>query len=94
MLLYHSISWYSAVGDTAAIVLQDVILLEKTVEHLGLEVNRSKCEVVGHTHKTRKMFNSQNVIYFAEIKFVVGRLSRIANISRASSRLGAGSQER
>ena len=50
-----------AVGDTAAIVLQDFILLEKTAEHLGLEVNRSKCEVVGHTDTTRSMFNSQNV---------------------------------
>ena len=50
-----------AVGDTAAIVLKDFIVLEKTAEHLGLEVNRSKCEVVGHTDKTREMFNSQNV---------------------------------
>lgn len=50
-----------AVGDTAAIVLNDFILLEKTAERLGLEVNRSKCEVVGHTVTTRCMFNSQNV---------------------------------
>ena len=81
-----------AVGDTAAIVLKDFILLEKTAEHLGLEVNRSKCEVVGHTDKTRKMFNSQNVS--AGIKFVVGGLSRITNVSRATSQLDAGSQER
>ena len=80
-----------AVGDTAVIVLQDFILLEKTAEHLGLEVNRSKCEVVGHTDTTRSMFNSQNVTF---VKFVVGRISRIANVSRASSRLGAGSSER
>ena len=50
-----------AIGDTAAIVLQDFILLEKTAEHLGLEVNRSKCEIVGHTDTTRSMFNSQNI---------------------------------
>ena len=50
-----------AVGDTAEIVLNDFILLEMTAKHLGLEVNRSKCEVVGHTDKTRRMFASQNV---------------------------------
>jgi len=32
-----------------AIVLKDFILLEATAAHLGLDVKRSKCEVVGHT---------------------------------------------
>jgi len=41
-----------AVGDTAEIVLKDFILLESTAARLGVEIKRSKWEVVGHTEKT------------------------------------------
>jgi hypothetical protein len=57
-------------------------------EHRGVHAYRSKCEVVGHTDKTRKMFNSLNAITLPESS---GRLSRITNVSRAASQLGSGS---
>jgi len=50
-----------AVGDSAATVLNDFKQLETTAKHLGLEVKRSKCEVVGHTDDTRNMFATDNV---------------------------------
>jgi len=49
-----------AVGDTAEIVLKNFILLELTAARLGLEVKRSKCEVVVHTEKTRQLFASHD----------------------------------
>jgi len=51
-----------AIGDSAATVLNDFIHLETTANQLGLEVKRSKCEVVGHNDKTRRLFTSQNVV--------------------------------
>jgi len=30
--------------------------------HLGIEVKRSKCEIIGHTDETRDMFTSQRII--------------------------------
>jgi len=48
------------VGDTAEIVLKDFILLESTAARLGLEVKRSKCEVVRHSEKTRQLFTSHD----------------------------------
>jgi len=51
-----------AVGDSAEMVLQDFILLESTAMHLGLEVERSKCEIIGHTDETRDMFTSQSIV--------------------------------
>ena len=50
-----------AVGDDAATVLNDFILLETTAQNLGLEIKRSKCEVIGHTDETRNLFASYNV---------------------------------
>jgi len=50
-----------AVGDDASTVIKDFIHLEMTAKHLGLEVKRSKCEVIGHTNETRNMFASFNV---------------------------------
>jgi len=50
------------VGNSTEIVLQDFILLESTALHLGLEVKRSKCEIIGHTDETRNMFTSQNIV--------------------------------
>jgi len=51
------------VGDSAEIVLQDFILLESTAMHLGLEVKRSKCEIIGHTDETKNMFTSQSIVF-------------------------------
>jgi len=42
--------------DVAEIVFQNFILLESTAMYLGLEVKRSKCEIIGHTDETRNMF--------------------------------------
>ena len=47
-----------AVDDTTEIVLKDFILLESTATRLGLEIKRSKCEVIGHTDKSRTLFKS------------------------------------
>ena len=44
-----------AFGDTASIVLVDSINLEATASQLGLEIKRSKCEVVGHTPESRSL---------------------------------------
>jgi hypothetical protein len=38
----------SILGNLAATVLKDFIRLENVAKQLGLEINRSKCEVVGH----------------------------------------------
>ena len=51
-----------AMGDTAEIVLRDFIHLEKVAAQLGLEINRSKCEVVGHTDESRSLFEAHGVI--------------------------------
>ena len=51
-----------AMGDTASIVLSDFISLEKTASRFGLEMNRSKCEVVGHTTESRKLFEAHGVL--------------------------------
>ena len=50
-----------AVGDEAETVIRDFILLETTAKNIGLEVKRSKCEVVGHTNETRNMFRAHNI---------------------------------
>jgi hypothetical protein len=64
----YSRSWFSAtwtksrtLGDDAATCLKDIIYLEAAAKRLGLEMNRSKCEVVGHTNITRKLFIDHNV---------------------------------
>ena len=51
-----------AMGDTAEIVLRDFIHLETVAAQLGLEINRSKCEVVGHTDESRSLFEAHGVI--------------------------------
>ena len=48
-------------GDDAATCLKDFLYLEAAARKLGLEMNRSKCEVVGHTNITRKLFIDHNV---------------------------------
>ena len=41
--------------------MDDFLHLEDAARRLGLEMNRSKCEVVGHTKKTRTLFATHNV---------------------------------
>jgi len=36
--------------------------LETATKSLGLEKNRSKCEVVGHTKETQQVFAGNNII--------------------------------
>ncbi len=50
-----------AMGDLAETVLKDFIHLESTAAKLGLEINRSKCEVVGHTDESRLLFDANDV---------------------------------
>ena len=71
----------AAIALKALIIVKNFILVEKTAEHLRLEVNHTKCGVVGHTNKTRRTFNSQ------KNTFIVGRLYRIVKVSWAASRL-------
>jgi Reverse transcriptase (RNA-dependent DNA polymerase) len=47
------------VGGDAKTCLDDFLYLEDAARRLGLEMNRSKCEVVGHTKKTRTLCDSQ-----------------------------------
>ena len=48
-------------GDNAAICAQDLKLLEETAGIIGLELNHSKCEIIGHTNYTRTLFASLNI---------------------------------
>ena len=48
-------------GDNTDTVLGDFMLLESAAHRLGLEINREKCEVVGHTDATRLLFAANNV---------------------------------
>ena len=50
-----------AMGDLAETVLKDFIHLKTIATKLGLEVNRSKCEVVGHTDESRLLFEAHGV---------------------------------
>ena len=43
------------------VVLKDFIHLEKTATVLGLEINRSKSEVVGHTDESLLLFEAHDV---------------------------------
>ena len=36
-------------GDDAETILGDFLMLEESALRVGLEINRDKCEVVGHT---------------------------------------------
>jgi hypothetical protein len=47
--------------DDVAACLKDFVYLEAAAKKLGLEMNRSKYEVVGHTNITRKLFVDHNV---------------------------------
>ena len=48
-------------GDDAETVLADFMRLEESALRVGLEINRDKCEVVGHTDASRSYFAANNV---------------------------------
>ena len=49
-------------GDDAETVLGDFMRLEESALRVGLEINRDKCEVVGHTDASRFYFTANNVV--------------------------------
>lgn len=51
-----------ALGGDANIVMEDLIAIEATAADIGLTLNRSKCEVVGHTAGTRALFAAQGIV--------------------------------
>ena len=48
-------------GGDAAVCLQDFLHMEEAAERIGLCMNRSKCEVIGHTDASRTLFTTNNV---------------------------------
>lgn len=48
-------------GGEAQTVLDDFIYLETAAKQFGLELNRSKCEVIGHTDETRTLFAAHGI---------------------------------
>ena len=50
-----------AIGGDAACVMEDFLQLEAAAKHLGLEMNRDKCEIVGHSDDTRSLFASHGI---------------------------------
>ena len=50
-----------AVRDAADIVLKDFFLLEPMAKKLDLEMNREKCELVGHSDDMRSLFVSHGI---------------------------------
>ena len=51
-----------AMGGDAETVVEDFLHLEATSKEFGLEMNRSKCEVIGQTNETRSLFAAHDVI--------------------------------
>ena len=50
-----------AIGGDAACVMEDFLQLEAAAKHLGLEMNRGKCEIFGHSDDTRSLFASHGI---------------------------------
>jgi hypothetical protein len=48
-------------GDDAETCLHDFLRLEEAAQLLGLKMNRTKCEVVGHTDETRALFTAHGI---------------------------------
>ncbi|HSN23573.1 MAG TPA: hypothetical protein VLS45_05310, partial [Methylomicrobium sp.] len=48
-------------GDDAETCLSDFVHLEDVPQLLGLKMNRTKCEVVGHTDETRALFTAHGI---------------------------------
>jgi len=49
-------------GGDAEVVARDFALLQEMSAQRGLILNRSKCEVIGHSTETRELFTSRNFI--------------------------------
>lgn len=49
-------------GGDASTVAADFIELEAAATTVGLVINRSKCEIIGHTDETRALFADYNII--------------------------------
>ena len=45
-----------AIGGDADTVVHDFCHIEEAAKQIGLEMNRSKCEVIGHTDYSRSKF--------------------------------------
>ena len=50
-----------SMGGRADIVAQDFLTLEAGALELGLKLNRSKCEVAGHTPESRDLFSAKGI---------------------------------
>jgi len=50
-------------GGDASTVAADFIELEAAVNRIGLVINRSKCEIIGHTDDSRALFAEHNIIF-------------------------------
>ncbi len=50
------------VGGDVRTVINDFLYLEAAARQLGLELNRSKCEVIGQTDETRTLFAAHGII--------------------------------
>ena len=50
-----------AIGGDAACVMEDFLQLEADAKQLGLEMNRDKCEIFGHSDNTRSLFASHGI---------------------------------
>jgi len=49
-------------GGDASTVAADLIELEAAAKRVGLVINRSKCEIIGHTDDSRVLFAEHNII--------------------------------
>jgi len=49
-------------GGDAPTVAADFIELEAAATRVGLVINRSKCEIIGHTDDSRALFAEHNII--------------------------------
>ena len=74
-------------GGDAATVLEDFRLMETAATRLGLEMNDSKCEVVGHTDVTRALFVSHGISLPDTSQSIVILLG--APVSRSTPQRGA-----
>ena len=48
-------------GDAASTIVMDLIHLETAATQLGLEVKRSKCEVVEHAYEPRMLLEAHGI---------------------------------
>jgi len=49
-------------GDASTVIFADFIELEAAATRVGLVINISKCEIIGHTDDSRALFAEHNII--------------------------------